>query len=885
MNHPLPLRLLLAASFALAIGCTPNTEKTIENNTTTVTVIQECGAGAPNGKCDAGKTCFEGACVDGASLCSPTNDTGTCTAGTTCFGGGCVVATFLCSATSPNGPCSMGKSCLNGTCTDLSTMCSTANPTGTCPTGQTCQAGICAGVTVEACAQQIYTEQPVIGVRSRAILTIDGKQFKDSNGNGTLDVFEDWRLNETCRARDLLTKMSVNEKIGLMGEGSTIGSGTTDGVLPASAITNIKDVKLRQALIRFGNLSSSALATYLNNVQELCESEPNAIPFIVTADPVHGMGMATNATTGIMTAITTAAVTPWPYPMGLGAANDITLTRAYGDAVRREFKALGFRWQLGPMADVATEPRWARVQNTFGENAHAVGNHARACVEGFQGDGKGGLKNGIAATIKHFPGAGAAEGGKDSHSRPGRYNVFPGGYFVYHQIAFKNAFTAKPAAVMPCYSIFKGQLDWEPEQTGSIYSHSLITEYMKTELGFSGLVTSDWGTLGNTAWGVEALTPAQRAALFLQAGAHQAGSDSTNIFRDSFAQGLITEAQIDAAGEKVLEISFRLGMFENPYVDPAAATAEVRSIANRTEGFIAQKKAIVILKNREHTTTANTGAKYMPIDGARRNTDGGVTNDTNGNGSVEVFFDGMTDSLAGSDIYDDAFQPYDYKSAVGTTADGGVSIAVTEATSAATADIAVLRITARKGTYMGLDKGVPLSFDAPFTGTSTDANYAAAVKDAQKVIDLLRIRDGYTNSLGVAIPAANPSLKIIVVMHMDRPGIVKPIVNGLTTLNETLGVAGSYPLFSNPANVSTTGLVGVDAFLVDFGAYDRAVLDVLFNKNVPATAAGVTPVYVYGSSRLPIEIPSGDAEVDAQFEDMPADSINPTYNLGAGQTY
>lgn len=881
MNNPLPLRLLLAASCALAIGCTPNTEKTIENNTTTVTVIQECGAGAPNGKCDAGKTCFEGACVDSASLCSPTNDTGTCTAGTTCFGGGCVVTTFLCSATSPNGPCSMGKSCLNGTCTDLSTMCSTANPTGTCPTGQTCQAGICAGVTVEACAQQIYTEQPVIGVRSRQVLTVDGKQFKDNNGNGTLDVYEDWRLNETCRARDLLTKMTVNEKIGLMGEGSTIGSGTADGVLPASAITNIKDVKLRQALIRFGNLSSAQLATYLNNVQELCESEPHGIPFVVTADPVHGMGMSTNATTGNMTATTTAAVTPWPYPMGLGAANDITLTRAYGNLVRREFKALGFRWQLGPMADVATEPRWARVQNTFGENAHAVGNHARACIEGFQAEGEGGLKNGIAATIKHFPGAGANENGKDSHSRNGRYNVFPGGYFVYHQIPFKNAFTAKPAAVMPCYSIFKGQLDWEPEQTGSIYSRSLITDYMKTELGFSGLVTSDWGTLGGSAWGVESLTQPQRAALFLQAGAHQLGSDSTLIFRDAFAQGLITEAQIDAAGEKVLEVSFRLGVFENPYVDPAAATAEVRSIANRTEGFVAQKKAIVILKNREHTTTANNGAKYMPIDGSRRNADGGVTCDTNSSGSVEVFFDGVNDALAGSDIYDDAFQPYDYKAAVGTTADGGVAVAVTQATSAATADIAVLRITARKGTYMGLDKGVPLSFDAPFTGALTDSNYPAAVKDAQKVIDLLRIRDGYTNALGVAVPAANPSLKIIVVMHMDRPSIVKPIVNGLTTLNETLGVPGSYPLFSNPANVSTTGLVGVDAFLVDFGAYDRAVLDVLFNKNTPTTPAG----YVYGSSRLPIEIPAGDAEVDAQFEDMPADSINPTYNLGAGSTY
>ncbi|MDP1829959.1 MAG: glycoside hydrolase family 3 N-terminal domain-containing protein [Archangium sp.] len=876
MTHAPLSKLSILAAAALLAGCP---EPTPITNTVTVTVIQDCGPGAPNGKCEAGNSCVDGACVASATLCSPTNEAGACGSGTSCFAGGCVLTAKLCSPGSPTGPCDTGNTCLAGSCVALASMCSSANVTGTCPQGQVCQSGICGSVPQDACLTQIYTAQPTIGVDTRAKLTVAGKEFKDNNGNGALDPYEDWRLAEACRARDLVTRMSVPEKVGLLGESASIGGGTADGVLTDSAKANIQTLHLRQALIRLGARSGREIAVYLNNVQKLAESEPHGIPFVVTADPVHGFGLSTNATTGVQTLSAPTVVSPWPYPMGLGAANDLALTTLYGDTVRREFMAMGFRWQLGPMADLATEPRWARVQNTFGENAHAVGNHSRACIDAFQ---KGGdLKNGIAATVKHFPGAGADEDGMDSHSRPGRFNVFPGNYFEYHQISFRAAFTAQPAAVMPCYSIFKGQFDYSPEQAGAAFSRGLITTYMKEALGFSGMVTSDWGTMGNSAWGVESLTQPQRAAQFLHAGSHQLGNDSVTIMQAAFDQGLITEADINAAAEKVLEMSFKLGIFENPYIDPDASALEIRSIANRTAGFVAQKKAIVLLKNRDHTTLANSGARYLPIDGARKATDGGTLCDADRDGTVEVFFDGVTDSLAGGDIYDDALQAYDYKAAAGTLADGGVVLPIAEAASPAAADIAVLRISARKGAYSGLDRGVPLSWDAPFTGTSTDNAYAAAVKDARKVIDLLRVRDGYTDSAGTVIAPTNPNLKIVLVVHFDRPGIVRPFVNGLVSLNETPGTPGSYPLVSDAANIRTDGLGGVDVVVGEFGAFDRAVLDVLFNKNVPTTPAN----YVYGSSRLPIEIPSSDAEVDAQFEDMPADTASPTYVIGAGSTY
>lgn len=871
MKTHLPVRalrypLLLAA--LLAAGCTNTITKT-------ETVILQCSATAPTGACGVGESCFVGACVPTATLCAPTNLTGTCGSGTTCFGGGCVLQASLCNTANPIGPCITGQTCVEGTCFATSSLCSAANPTGMCPAGKTCTEGSCVVPGMDPCKVAIYSVQPVIGVDTRAKLTVDGKEFKDSNGNGTLEPYEDWRLSEICRAKNLVTLMTVPQKVGLMSESSWFGSGTADGSVPQGVKDYIEKSHVRQALMRLGSRSAQELATYLNNLQKLAEAQPLSIPIAITADPVHGFGLSTNATTGAQTLGASSIVTPWPYPMGLGAINDLAVTRQYGDTVRKEFMAMGFRWQLGPMADLATEPRWARVQNTFGENAFMVANHVRACIEGFQNKTGGGLKNGIAATMKHFPGAGSDQDGMDSHSRPGRYNVYPGNNFLYHSIPFQAAVDTGVAAVMPCYSIFRDQFEYNPEQTGAFYSKGLITRYLKATLGFTGMVTADWGVLSGTAWGVEGLSPQERVAMFLRAGSHQLGLDSFTNVQLAYDQGFITEAEINGAAEKILEMTFKLGLFENPYVDAAAAASIVRSPEHRLAGLVAQKKAIVILKNRDHSATGSSGTKYLPIDGLRAAGDR-IACDTNNNGTVEVYFDGVTDGLAGSDIYDDALQSYEYASAA-----GGGALAVVNAATPATADIAVVRITARKGVYFGLDDGVPLSFDGPFKGKSNDSTVASAIKDRNRVIDLFRIRDGYTNAAGVAIAPVNPNLKIVLVMHMDRPGIARPFISGLTTLNETLGVPGSYPLVSNRENIRADGLGGVDAFLVEFGAYDRAVLDVVFNKNVPTAPTG----YVYGSARLPIEIPGYDEEVDAQFEDLPNDTPNPTYALGSGSTY
>jgi beta-glucosidase len=866
-------RFAVAALLSLGLAaCSEETKVVTVPVDRIVTEVAACSTTYPTGACDAGQSCFQGACVASATLCSAANVAGACQAGYACYHGGCIPTEVV----PPQPPVDPADAC--------AVRVNTVQPVlGFAPARPLGEGGAAYTYDHDGDSATAAVEVPYA---QKAAITVDGLQFRDLNGNGLLEKYEDWRYSDLCRAKDLAARMTVKQKVGLMSESSSIGGGSTSGVLAQNAINSVALDQRRQALIRFGNITPAQYATYLNNVQALCEGLPLGIPFVVTADPVHGIGQSTNATSGNQTRSSTAAVSHWPYPLGLGAINDAEVTFRYGDTVRKEFKAMGFRWQLGPMADLGTEPRWARVQNVFGENAFHVAKHTKACIEGFQAGREGGLRGGIAATMKHFPGAGPDEDGKDSHRSTGKWNVFPGDNFEYHQIPFRAAIEAGSAAVMPCYSIFKGQTDFDPEQVGAAFSKGLITDYLKDTLGFDGMVTGDWGTVnGGSPHGVEALTVAERAAKFVTAGSHQLGSDSHAFIQAAYDQGLLVDADVDGAAAKILEMSFKLGIFENPYSDPEVATATVRSEETLTAGFEAQKKALVLLRNN--------GAARLPISQSRfSNVTGGTANpevgefgsDADRDGQIEVFYDGVADGLSGADPYSTFLLDYDY-AATGTGASGeaGFTLPIVQAASAAEADIAVLRITARKGTYFGLDAGVPLSFDKPFPGLQNDGGYAAAVKDRNKVIDLFRIRDGYVDSTGAAVAATNPSLKIVLVMHMDRPGIVKPFVNGLRTLDETPGEAGSYPLVSDQANVNqaivttttASAHAGVDVFMVDFGAYDRAVLDFLFNKN---PIAGWT----YGQARLPMEIPSSDEEVDAQYEDLPADSWSPTFTLGAG---
>jgi beta-glucosidase len=555
--------------------------------------------------------------------------------------------------------------------------------------------------------------------------------------------------------------------------------------------------------------------------------------------------------------------------------------------------ASGLRWQLGPMADISTEPRWGRVPGTLGSEPMHVAKHVEAMVIGFQGSATGDLRNGIAATMKHFPGHGAQDEGMDAHTYIGRFNVYPGENLEQHFIPFQAAFDVGAASIMPCYSVYKGQYEYDPLQVPSGFSREFVTGLAKEKMGFTGMVTGDWNTANGQAFNMELLTYPERSALWLYAGSHQFGVDSNVGFQQGFDEGIISEASINEAAAKILEMTFKTGAFENPYTDVANVPNAVRTVASRTEGFESMKKAIVLLKNQDHLTSS---VRYLPINGTRYADKAGGTAgapdvgefacDTDGDGQVEVYYDGAWDSIVGptdaakQDDVTDIFGNYDYTSAgSGTAGTAGFTLPVVAVATAAEADIAVIRIVPRASarTYEGL-----LSYDAVLTpaqlGWQADTSLASAAASKKKVLDAFRVRDGYVDATGAAIPAAKPTLKIVLLQQTTRPGIVRPFIQGLVSLDETSGAPGSYPSVSDEANiVQMPPLKGVDAFLADFGAWDRAVLDFVFNKNAPAG-------FTYGSAKLPIEIAATDAAVRAQYEDVPNDSMFPTFQYGSGTT-
>jgi len=496
------------------------------------------------------------------------------------------------------------------------------------------------------------------------------------------------------------------------------------------------------------------------------------------------------------------------------------------------------------------------------------------------GSDNGDLRTGVGAVLKHFPGHGPQYRGMDGHSFRGRYSVFPGGAFRFHLIPFQMGFDAGAAGIMPNYLIQKDMWDINPLQISSAFTYEVVTLVAKKEMGLGrseGLVTNDTGTL-SSGFGMEGLSEPERAALNIHAGSHQANEGSA-IFKGALDLGLITDADVHDAAVHTLVFKFKLGSFENPYLNDTTAADAFRTVESRQLGFDAMRRSITVLRNTHHM--APTSNRYLPILGSRSYVD------ANADGTVTVWYDGALDGIVegtNSDWMDDIYGKYDYTSAGST----GV-LPVAAATGLADADIAVIRIASRGGSQT---QPVPLSYDGEMSpedaGFAADGTLASALASKKKVLDAFRVRDGYTTSDGTVVPAANPNLKIVLVVNVTRPPILRGFVVGLVSLDELPGVPGSYPSVSNEANIRQVGVTypvggGVDALLAEYGSSDRALLDVLFNQHRPETWMG-QPWTSYGNGRLPMELPSTDAQVDEQYEDLPDDTWSPQYRVGTGST-
>jgi len=239
--------------------------------------------------------------------------------------------------------------------------------------------------------------QPELGARVVTLLRVDGALFKDLDKNGALDAYEDWRRPVAERAKDLVSRMTVEEKAGLMvGPSLPMGPGGTPSEQPVYGVNpfsggpvalvspGTSDALHKRHIVQFINRENQeprTMAKWLNAVQELAEGRRLGTPVLFVTNPRNHYGAA--ASFGIAEA--SSAFSQWPGTLGLAATRDVALVEEFARIAAQEYVSVGIRGAYHPTADVATEPRWGRFRETFGEDAALAAELIGAVVRGFQG--------------------------------------------------------------------------------------------------------------------------------------------------------------------------------------------------------------------------------------------------------------------------------------------------------------------------------------------------------------------------------------------------------------------------------------------------------------------------------------------------------------------
>lgn len=467
--------------------------------------------------------------------------------------------------------------------------------------------------------------QVKLGYKSIRLIAVDGYEFKDLNKNNRLDPYEDWRLSDDERAKDLLSHMSLEQKAGFMIISSTrlendwsfqrgkhtgdIGSGFNEedlvmdvniftrkplpypNMAAAGTTKDITQFHKRHFILR-ANPPANILAEWANNLQALCESEAMGIPAIITSNPRNHI--TSDASIGLSVGET--PFTSFPGELGLAAMRDLSLVRAFADISRQEWLATGIRKGYMYMADLATEPRWQRTEGTFGEDAKLAADMIREVVLGFQGEALG--ETSVALTTKHFPGGGAVEGGQDPHFDWGKREVFEGGMFDNNLIPFKAAIEAGSSSIMPYYSY---PVNTEYEEIAYAFNKKILQEVLRGKLGFEGIINSDTGPIDMMPWGVEDLTIVERYKKAIEAGVNLfSGTANPSQLIETIKKHPELMPFVDESVRLLLLEKFQLGLFENPYVDAEAAATLVRKPEFQEQADQAMRKSIVLLRNKDN---------------------------------------------------------------------------------------------------------------------------------------------------------------------------------------------------------------------------------------------------------------------------------------------
>jgi beta-glucosidase len=476
------------------------------------------------------------------------------------------------------------------------------------------------------------------------IITADRFGFKDLNKNGSLDPYEDWRLSADERAKDLASKMSVEQIAGLMlyskhqaipAPANGFRSDTYNGKplsesgMKSSDVSDgqkkfLTDDNLRHILITSVE-SPEVAATWNNKVQALAESIGLGIPANNSSDPRHGSDATAEFNEG-----NGGTISMWPGSLGLAATFDPDIVKGFGHIAGVEYRALGITTALSPQVDIATDPRWSRVPGTFGEHPQLAADIARGYIDGFQtSTGAKEIKDGwgyesVNAMVKHWPGGGSGEGGRDAHYGFGKYAVYPGSQFETAMIPFtEGAFklegkTGMASAIMPYYTISYNQDKVNKENVGNSYNKYIITDLLREKYKYDGVACTDWSVtadetaldvfIGGKPWGVEKLSLAERHYKILMAGVDQfGGNNDAKPVIEAYNIGVkehgeeFMRRRFEQSAVRLLKNIFRPGLFENPYLNVEESKSTVGKADFMKAGYEAQLKSVVLLKNNNKT--------------------------------------------------------------------------------------------------------------------------------------------------------------------------------------------------------------------------------------------------------------------------------------------
>lgn len=485
-----------------------------------------------------------------------------------------------------------------------------------------------------------------------SLIEQDGLFFKDLARAGKLLPYEDWRLDSQSRAEDLASRLSLEEIAGLMlysphqsvpGNrmpfvGSYGGKSFDESGCQAHALSDqqkqfLESEHIRHVLVTDVKDAATA-ARWSNELQKRAEALPFGIPVNLSTDPRNGA----RSTSSVEFRTGGEDVSKWPEGVGFAACFDPQVVRQFAQDASREYRALGICTALGPQIDLCTEPRWMRFIDTLGMDTEESKKMVKAYCEGMQttpSAGGWGMES-VNTMVKHWPGGGTGEGGRDAHYAFGQYAVYPGNNGDEHLKPFTEAAfrleggTEYASAVMPYYTVSWNYDTKYGENVGNSYSRYIITDLLREKYNYQGVVCTDWGItgdpnptiegFGSRCYHMEDKSEAERHLIAIVNGVDQFGGNSSiepiveayRIGCREYGEEAMRQ-RMERSAARLLKNIFQCGLFEDPYLDPEESARIVGCAEFVRHGMEAQHKSIVLLKNRPGCLPLKKGIKvYIP---------------------------------------------------------------------------------------------------------------------------------------------------------------------------------------------------------------------------------------------------------------------------------